>query len=226
MSEVIDLAVLGKEAGIPTKEMPGPFGEVMYDQTWEKQYLPSVIRLLQSKIQPGPVAMTGHTYPWVFLALVYALGLEERFEFTVPSGRQRLIPLKHGRDPVANVVFRVLEEEDKVFVYFDTDPDKPENKIFPKPGEEQGPTNMEQFVPQEHSFEVQDIPKIVVPELPKGRHVYFYGDGIFPAHLVVAHELGKDQLSLSVSCHNEDYACVFCKDGTMEVGDLFPLRDI
>lgn len=224
MNDVIDLALIGKEAGIPTREMPGPFGEVMYDQTWEKKYLPKVFDLLRQKIQPGPVPMTGHTYPWVFLSIAYALDIEDRFAFTVPGGAHRLIPLKHGPDPEVGVVFKILEEDDKVFVYFDTDPDKPENKIFPQPGAEDGPPDMENFVPQEHSFDAADIPKIVVPDIPTGKHVYFYGDGIFPAHLVVAHEMGKGQLSLSVGCHNEDYACVFCTDGTMEVGDTYPLR--
>lgn len=225
MNEVIDLALIGKEAGIPTREMPGPFGETMYEQKWEKQYLPQVFQLLRERIQPGAVPMTGHIFPWVFLSIAYALDIEDRFEFTVPNGAHRLIPLKRGEpDAEVGVVFKILEEDDKIFVYFDTDPDKPENKIFPKAGAEGEPPDMENFVPQEHSFDAADIPKIVVPDIPRGKHVYFYGDGIFPAHLVAAHELGKDQLSLSVSCHDEDYVCVFCKDGSMEVGDSYPLR--
>ncbi len=222
MSEVIDLAQIGKQAGIPTREIPGPFGEVLYDQVWEKQYLPAVVALLRDRMQPGPVRMTGHIYPWVFLAIVYALHIEERFEFVVPSGAHRLVALEHGAGLENCVVFKILEEEDKVFVYFDTDPDKPENKVFPQSNGEA--MNMEEFVPQEHSFDASDIPKICVPDIPKGKHVYFYGDGIFPAHLVVAHELGKGQLSLFVGCHNEDYTCVFCRDGSAEVGDSYPLR--
>lgn len=224
MTDVIDLALVGKEAGVPTREMPGPFGEIMYDQAWKQEYLPAVFDLLRQRIEPGPVRMTGHTFPWVFLAIAYNLGIEDRFEFTTPGGSHRLIPLRHGTDPEAEVAFKVLEEGDKVFVYFDTDPDRPENKVFPQPGIDGGPPDMENFVPQEHSFDAGDIPKIVVPDIPEGKHVFFYGDGIFPAHLVVAHELGKNQLSLSVGCHNEDYACVFCKDGSLKVGDISPLR--
>ena len=220
---MIELAQIGKEAGVPTREVPGPFGETMYDQTWDKQSLPPVIDLLRTRLEPdGPVAMTGHTDPWVFLAIVYALDLEDRFQFTVPGGAHRLISLPHGPDPEAGVVFRILEEGDRVFVYFDTDPDQPENKVFPQPGEEPG--DLSGFTPQEHSFDAADIPKIVVPEIPTDKHVFFYGDGIFPAHLVVAHELGKGQRSLWVACHNKDYACVFCRDGSAEVGDTFPRR--
>lgn len=225
MNQVIDLALIGKEAGLPTKEIPGPFGEIMYEQKWTKEYLPAVFDLLRQRIGPGEVPMTAHTFPWVFLSIAYALDIEERFAFTVPGGVHKLIPLKRGEpDPEVGVVFRTLEEDDKIFVYFDTDPDKPENKIFPQPGEEM--PDMENFVPQEHSFDAADIPKIVVPDISQGKHVYFYGDGIFPAHLVVAHELGKGQKSLSVSCHGEDYACVFCNDGSMEVGDTYPLRNL
>lgn len=221
MNQVIDLALIGKEAGIPTRELPGPFGEIMYEQVWTKEYLPAVFSLLRQRIQPGDVPMTAHTYPWVFLAIAHALDIEDRFIFTVPSGQYRLIPLKRGTpDPEVGVVFKTMEEGDKLFVYFDTDPDKPENKVFPKPGET--PQDMEHFVPQEHSFDASDIPRIIVPDIPSGRHVYFYGDGIFPAHLVVAHELGKGQKSLWVSCHGEDYACVF--SDSAEAGDTCPLR--
>lgn len=221
MNQVIDLALVGKEAGIPTKEIPGPFGETMYEQTWTKEYLPTVFSMLQQRIQPGDVPMTAHTYPWVFLAITYALDIEDRFVFAVPGGNHRLIPLMRGTpDPAIGVVFKTLEDGDNLFVYFDTDPDKPENKVFPKSGDEV--INMENFVPQEHSFDASDIPKIVVPDIPRGKNVYFYGDGIFPAHLVVAHELGKGQKSLWVGCHGEDYTCVF--SDTSEVGDTYPLR--
>ena len=225
MTETIDLARIGKEAGVPTREVAGPFGEVMYDQDWSKPCLPKVFDLIRERLEPGPVPMTGHTDPWVFLAIVYALDLEERFAFAVPSGTHRLVPLARGPEPGVNVVFKVLEEGDRVFVYFDTDPDQPENKVFPAPGAQDGPPDMTDFQPQEHSFDAADIPKIVVPEIPTGKHVYFYGDGIFPAHLAVAHELGKGQKSLWVACHGKDYACVFCRDGSAEAGDLYPRRE-
>lgn len=95
MNNVIDLALIGKEAGVPTREMPGPFGETMYDQTWSKEYLPQVFSLLKERIEPGPVPMTGHGKGWNLgrrcLPAASLFRLEGR-----QSARRRAVPDRGG----------------------------------------------------------------------------------------------------------------------------------
>lgn len=122
--------------------------------------------------------------------------------YRVPMGDTELYPLAHGvPNTDLDAVFLVKEDGDNVYISFNSD--------------KEGATG--------HTFRMEDIPKIIVPDIPAGKNIFFHGLGMYPVQIVVLNELAKTCGSLSTACHSDPvYTCAISRNGSMEPGDTTP----
>lgn len=198
---LVNIEDLGREINVPVQKVFSPDGKhEMMLQAWSKPYLHEALEKV-APLEGQKVIITGHVDPWVTIALLDRIAPED-VRYRVPMGDTELYSLAHGEpNPELDTVFVIREEGDNVFISFNSD--------------REGSA--------EHTFKMEDIHRIVVPEIPAGKNIFFHGLGMYPVQIVVLNELKKNCGSLSTACHADPvYTCAVCRNGTLKPGDTTP----
>jgi hypothetical protein len=203
---VIDVSQIGKKMNVPVKEIEGPEGRKFKQQLWKKEDLKKAIADLQYCFkEPEKVyVLTEVPEPWITLALIQALHpLKVHYLYPGPGGTELdLADLKRGKQtPNYDVAFEVVEQGDKVFINLNSD--RPEAATTGK-----------------HTFDLNNLPKVLIPDIQAGKHVFIHGKGAYGVMVSIARNYIKNCKSLSMAAHETDYTCAVSNTKGMEPGDV------
>jgi hypothetical protein len=205
---LIDVSQLGKKMNVPEKEVSAPDGSKFKQQLWKKEHIKKAIADLQYcfKEPQSIYVLTEIPEPWITLALIQALQpLKVHYLYPGPGGTELdLGDLNRGKQtPNYDVAFEVVEQGDKVFINLNSD--KPEATTTGK-----------------HTFDLSNLSKVVIPNIPAGKHVFIHGKGMYGVMVSIAKSYMKDCKSLSMAAHDTDYTCAVSRTNGMEPGDVTP----
>jgi len=205
---IIDVSKIGKEMNAPedTLQAPGGGGKTFQLQRWKKEHLNKAIEELKYcfKNPEKTYLLTEVPAPWITLALIQALQpLKVHYLYPAPGGTDLdLMTLKRGK-AVDNygALFEVREEGDNVYINLTTD--EPSAATTGK-----------------HTFDLENLPKVVIPEIPAGKNVFIHGKGMYGAMVIIAWNYAKDAKTLSMAAHETDYLCAISHSKNLEPGDV------
>ena len=205
---IISVEELGKKLGVPGEEIVIPNGETRYHQQWRIKDIEQAISELQFCFDSPErtYLLTEISEPWITVALMEALKpLHVKYLYPRSDGTElEMYELKRGEQrPNYDVMFEVVEEGDKVFINLNSDAPDVE-KIG------------------HHTFNLDDLSKVVIPDIPAGKHVFVHGKGMYSVMVCIAKNYIKDAKSLSIGCHDTDYICAVSHTDDLKVGDVTP----
>jgi hypothetical protein len=205
---IIDLNALGQKMDIPMAEVTFPDGAKFKLQKWGKEHVQKVIADHQYCFDTPekPVVVTNSPAPWVTLAVIDALKpLKVNYLYPRADGVElEMYELKKGtQTPNYDVVFEVVEDGDKLFINLNSD--RPESLTLKK-----------------HTFDTENLSKVMIPDIPAGKHVFIHGKGMFCVLVCVANNYVKDAKSISLAAHDTDYTCAVSQTDEREVGEEMP----
>jgi hypothetical protein len=205
---VIDISKIGKKMNAPEDTLadPGGGGKIFQLQRWNKEHLNKAIEELKYcfKNPEKTYLLTEVPAPWITLALIQALQpLKVHYLYPAPGGTDlELMHLKRGKAAENyGALFEVKEEGDNVYINLTTD----------KPSAT--PTGA-------HTFNLENLPKVVIPKIPAGKNVFIHGKGMYGAMVIIAWNYAKDAKTLSMAAHETDYVCAVSHSKTLEPGDV------
>lgn len=202
---IIDLNALGDEMDVPLGEVTFPDGSKFRLQKWGKAHIQMVIEDLQYCFDAPEKTyiVTNSPAPWVTLAVMEALEpLKVNYLYPRADGIElEMYELKRGtQTPNYDVVFEVVEDGDNLFINLNSD--RPESLTLKK-----------------HTFDTENLSKVMIPEIPSGKHVFIHGKGMFCVLVCVAKNYVKDAKSISLAAHDTDYGCAVSHTDELEVGE-------
>jgi hypothetical protein len=207
--EIINIQELGTKIGVPGEEMELPNGQKRIRQTWQVEDVSKVISDLQYCFDSPETTylLTEIAEPWMTLAILDALRpLKVKYLYPNPAIGTELTmyDLKRGEQtPNYDVKFEVFVEGDNVYINFTSDrPDAMETGG--------------------HTFELENLSKVVIPEIPAGKHVFIHAKGMYGVMVCIANNYVKNAKSLSIGCHDSDYICAVSKTDGLKMGDVTP----
>jgi hypothetical protein len=203
---IIDVSNIGKKMNAPEDTIPLPGGKTFQLQRWNKEHLNKAIEELKYcfKNPEKTYLLTEVPAPWITLALIQSLQpLKVHYLYPAPGGTDlELIQLKRGTAAENyDARFEVKEEGDNVYINLATD----------KPGTPEGGG---------HTFDLKNLPKVVIPKIPAGKNVFIHGKGMYGAMVIIAWNYAKDAKTLSMAAHETDYVCAISHSKTLEPGDV------
>lgn len=205
---IISVEELGKKFGVSEEEVVLPNGEKRLHQTWQIKDVQRAISELQYCFSSpkDTYLLTEISEPWITLALMEALKpLNVKYLYPRSNGTElEMYELKRGKqNPNYDVVFEVVEADDKVFINLNSDsPDA--LKIG------------------HHTFNLDNLSKVVIPEIPAGKHVFVHGKGMYCVMVCIAKNYIKGAKSLSIASHDSDYTCAVSFTDDLKFGDVTP----
>ena len=203
---VISVEELGKKFGVSEEEVVLPTGEKRMQQTWQIKDVQRAVSELQYCFNSpkNTYLLTEISEPWITLALMEALKpLHVKYLYPRSNGTElEMYELKRGKqNSNYDVVFEVVEAGDKVFINLNSDsPDA--LKIG------------------HHTFNLDNLSKVAIPEIPAGKHVFIHGIGMYSVMVCIAKNYLKDAKSLSIAAHESDYICAVSYTDDLKVGDV------
>jgi hypothetical protein len=203
---VISVEQLGKKFGVPEEEMTIPNGEKRLHQKWGKKDIQRAVKELQYcfKSPETTYLLTEISEPWITLALMEALKpLHVKYLYPRSDGTEvEMYELKRGKqNPNYDVVFEVVEADDKVFINLNSD-------------------SPEALTVGHHTFNLDNLSRVVIPEIPSGKHVFIHAKGMYSVMVCIAKNYIKGAKSLSIASHDTDYICAVSSLKGLEVGDV------
>jgi hypothetical protein len=196
---IISIEELGQKLGVPGEEIVIPNGEKRYHQTWSKTDVEKAISELQYCFDSPETTylLTEISEPWITLALLEALKpLHVKYLYPTSDGTElEMYELERGEQyPNYDVVFEIIEADDKVFINLNSDtPDA--------------------LTIGHHTFNLDNLSKVVIPEIPAGKHVFIHGKGMYCVMVCIAKNYIEGAKSLSIASHDTD---------KLEAGDMTP----
>jgi len=205
---VINLIELGEKMNIPVEEVVIPNGNKVKVQEWNKEHIKRAITELNYCFNEpqNTYLLTESPDPWVTLALIEALQpLKVLYLYPRADGVELdMCELKKGQQtPNYDVVFEIVQEGDNVFINLNSD--RPEATTI-----------------GHHTFETGNLCKVVIPEIPAGKHVFVHGKGMYCVMVCVARNYVKNSKSVSLASHDTDYTCAVSYTDEREIGDVTP----
>lgn len=74
-----------------------------------------------------------------------------------------------------------------------------------------------------HAYQMSDLPKVKLPEIPAGKHVLLHGKTMTSVVISVAEGYADIAKSMSLLYGNEtSYVCIWSNDPNLEIGDRYP----
>lgn len=203
---VIDVSKIGKKMGVPEDTIPFVDGTTFKLQRWNKEHIKKAIEELKYcfKEPEKTYLLTEVPAPWITLALIQALQpLNVHYLYPAPGGTDlELIEFKRGNQAQNyGAIFEVKEEGDNIYLNLTTD-------------------NASTMTTGEHTFDLEDLPKVVIPEIPSGKNIFIHGKGMYGAMVCIAWNYAEDCKSLSMAAHETDYVCAVSHTEEYEVGDV------
>lgn len=205
---IINVREIGEKMGVPVEEVIFPDGTKGTTQKWGKGDIKKAINELSFCFNEPEKTylLTDIPEPWITLALMEALQpCNVLYLYPRPDGVElEMCELKRGKqDPNYDVVFEIVEEGDKVFVNLNSD--RPEAATI-----------------GHHTFETENLCKVVIPEIPSEKHVFVHGKGMYCVMVCVAKNYVKGSKSVSLASHETDYTCSVSFTDEREIGDVTP----
>jgi hypothetical protein len=207
---VIDIREIGEKMGVPKEELLFPGGLKFNEQKWGKEHIRKAISEVSFCFDEpeNTYLLTDSPAPWITLALIEALKpLNVLYLYMRPGGDEiemcELENVKQIPEPDSNygVRFDIMEDGDKLFMNFNSDsPDA---------------TTLKQ-----HTFDVKNICKLVIPEIPAGKHLFLHARGRYCVMVVLAYNYVKKSKSVSIAYHENDYTCAVSFSDEIEIGDV------
>lgn len=208
---VINIGDLGEKIGVPVGDTSRFIPEwAYYAQEWGREEMQRGIEELKSLYDEpeNTYILTSSPQPWMTLSFLEALQpLNVLYLYPRPDGvvldMCELKRVKKLPDYNYDVAFEVVVDGDEVFVNLNSD--KP-----PQEGEEM----------RGHSFNTDNLCKVVIPEIPSNKHVFVHGKGMYCVMVAVAKSYVKGSKSVSMACREEDYVCSVPFTGERQMGDV------
>ena len=207
---IIEVSEFGEKIGVPQEEREMPDGNKRLSQKWGKAEIQKAVSELK-RYYSDPrktYLVTSSPHPAITLAFIQALQpLNVIYLYMQPGGDEiemcELKKLNHIPDPDNNygVRFEIIEDGDKLFMNFNSD-------------------SPEATAKRQHSFDIKNICKLSIPEIPKGKHLYLHARGRYCVMVTLAFNYVKDCKSISIAYHEEDYTCGVSFSDEIEIGEV------
>lgn len=194
---------LAAKLGMQPQRRTLPNGRELEQIVWNQEYLLKAVEEVKHYSSEGkPVRIDGAAPAWLVSALchtvhpcpvsVYVPQIEKDEKY-VPVG-----PLRHGEpNPEGEVSFKVTEKGDSVLIEY-------EMKL------PEGIT----------TYDENNLPKVVVPEIPQGKHVYISGKGPNYLTVSIAESYAHTNPSVSLNQPGIGYTCSITHSRSKRLGDL------
>lgn len=213
--EMISINTLGEILKVGSKTFSAPDGKQITQPVWNKENYLEGLKLLEQYQDPDcGYTVTNSPAPWLTVAYAYELGKRSRYashyQYPAPPTPQLagwdvdLSPLAVGeQENNYHVVCEVIEDGENVYLNLNSDDPNADMSKFAGP----------------HTFNPDDLPKVLIPELPKGKNIFFHAKGMFCVMVRVAMSYADDCKSLSIAAHDDDYTCAISNGAELQVGD-------
>lgn len=207
---IISVSELGDKIGVLKEETVMPDGKMGIAQKWGKDEIQKAVgEVKRSYTDPENIYMvTSSPHPAITLALIQALQpLHVLYLYMEPGGDEvEMCELKKVKqipssDSNYGVRFEMIEDGDKLFINFNSD--SPEATAL-----------------KQHSFDIKNICKLVIPEIPAGKHIFLHARGRYCVMVTLAFNYIKGSKSLSIARHEDDYTCAVSFSDEIEVGEV------
>ena len=207
---LISVSELGDKIGVAREETIMPDGKMGVAQKWGKAEIQkAVAEIKRAYKEPEKTYMvTSSPHPAITLAFIQALQpLHVLYLYMEPGGDEiemcELKKVKGIPEPDTNygVRFEIIEDGDKLFMNFNSD--SPEATAL-----------------KQHSFEIKNICKLTIPEIPKGKHLFLHARGRYCVMVTLAFNYLKDCKSISIARHEDDYTCAVSFSDEIEAGQV------
>lgn len=197
---IIDIAQLGAQIGMEVKEQTLPNGKVVKSLVWDQENLLKAVEAIKYLSSEGkPVRITGAAPAWLVSALTHTVHPCPVALYMPQIGKDVDIPvLAHGEaNPGGEVAFKVTEKGDSVLVEYNMD--LPEGTT---------------------TYDENNLPKVVVPEIPQGKAVYLSGRGPNYLTVAIAEAYAHTNSSVSLFQPGIGYTCSITHSRSKRLGDL------
>lgn len=196
----INTQKLAEELGIQPKTRTLPNGRVVEQVVWNQEYLLKAVDKIKHLSETGKaVRIDGPAPAWLVSAFTHIVHPCPVSVF-VPQIKQD-IPvgaLKHGEtNPEGEVKFNVTEQGDSVLVEYEMD--LPEGIT---------------------TYDENNLPKVVVPEVSQGKAVYISGKGPNYLTVSIAESYAHTNSSVSLNQPGTGYTCSITHSRAKKLGDL------
>lgn len=211
-----DIDGLGEKLNVQTRDVVIPTGAVIKQPNWTKENFMDGLKALDA-LNDSTVtySVTNNHDPWLLVGFSYALkekfGKAPHYQYPAPPTPQLagwdidLSPLKKGQqENNYHVVFEIIEDGDKLYINMNSDDPNADMSKFSGP----------------HTFNPDELPLVLIPELPKGKHIFYHAKGMFCVMVRVAMSYADECLSLSIAAHDDDYTCCVSHCEEIAVGDV------
>jgi hypothetical protein len=208
--QIIDLDEMGKQLDVPMVPYKLPDGRELSHPNWGKAHFNKAMEMLESyRKEPDTVLLVTKSHsPWLTMAIINGMKpMVAKYLYPNLDGEElEMVTLKRGT-PENNydVAFEIVEEGEKLFINMNSD--RPDMKY-----------DSPDAVP--HTFEMKNLPKVMIPEIPSGKDVFIHAKGMFCVMVCVALNYITESKSVSIACHLTDYYCGYSSDPAREVGDV------
>lgn len=212
----IDIIEIGRQVGVPTRTFIPPIpGEThaVTVQDWDAPSLQKAIDYLApQKAAGGAVVLTGHVDAWIIIALSRALAPECEVFYGAgldgpgaPPVATPLIQLPVGeKNPRLRFDYEMrIEGENCYLEYRVDDPDAPPGVV--------------------HTFCNDDLPELVLPEVPADKHLFLYAHACYYVQVNVTNSYMRYARSVSTAyLDRPEYRCAYSSDPALRPGDPTP----
>ena len=207
---IISVNEFGEKIGVQKEEIVMPDGNKGLAQKWGKAELQkAVAEAKRTYNDPNKTYfVTSSPHPAITLAFIHALQpLNVFYLYMEPGGDEiEMCELKKVRQipsPDSNygVRFEIIEDGDKLFMNFNSD--SPESTAL-----------------RQHSFDINNICKLVIPEIPVNKHIFLHARGRYAVMVPLAFNYIKDCKSISIARHEDDYTCAVSFSDEIEIGEV------
>lgn len=210
---VFNLAAHTEQFGGHYERRRAPNGQMIDMPIWDAQTYENALAAL-APWREAPQAryyLTDVPSTWLVVALIRALepakvGYLYMREDGVEVDMCRLARGVKPKEENYDVVFEVIEDGDRLYVNMNSD--RPVADIAANGGP--------------HTFDIANLPKVVIPDLPRDRHIFMHAKGRFCVMDVIAWNYLDGAKSFSLACHEDDYTCCYSADPSIRVGDVTP----
>ena len=204
---IVDFAKLGDDLGVPGRVLPGPGGKgqvKLHDWTPEtsRKAMETVVERCKSE-NVKELVVAGMSPCVQVGSLIYAPA--ERKYYAVPQGEIEMTKLSRG-EPDPDIDLRIDIREDGDTVYMTAAFDRPGSKM--------------------HTFDMKDLPKVVIPHIPENRRVLFRGIGGAPFQALTIWQLLDDKpLSIHWAFHagDKDFTCIYTRTPDAAFGEVITI---
>lgn len=210
-TKILDFHELSQEFGIPVHFGTLPNGRTVGHAEWSKADFARFSQRFDGYRAAADTdyQVTNSPAPWITAATIQGLGRDRvRYLYPDPNGTVLELPtLQKGTVPPAaencDVQFQITEEGNRIFLNMTSD-------------------RVEAREVGHHTFELENLSKFVIPDLPAGRDIFIHAWGMYCVMCSVALSYMDGARSVSIGCHDSDYFCCYSTTADMEVGDVAP----